>query len=304
MPDKTVQIFDDATQDRINVLPATLLDEKVCGVKWVSVFPGNPANFGKLNLTAVIILSEIISGYPIAFMEGSLISNLRTAVTNAIAAKYLAKQNAETIGFIGAGEIAKMSLIALKEVLPSLRICKVSSRTLATEKKFVEDMSKILPDMEFKICVSDFSKAAIDSDVIVTAISAQKDILKAEWIKEGAFYSHVGGWEDEYAVALKADKIVCDSWNSVKHRGQTISRMYKAGILADSDIYGDIGEIICGIKPGRENDQEFIYFNTVGLSYADVALAYDMYKHALDNGKGQELSLQQSRIFEHSYFKK
>lgn len=303
MPDKTVQIFNEETQDRINVLPATLLDKKVCGVKWVSVFPGNPKNYGKLNLTAVIILSEIESGYPIALMEGSLISNLRTAAISGIAAKYLAIKNAETVGFIGAGENAKMNLMAMKAIRPSLKVCKVSSRTVETENKFIEDMSKIFSDIEFIPCRTNYRDAVLDSDIIVTATSTQEDLLKADWIKKGAFYSHIGGWEDEYAVARKADKIVCDDWESVKHRGQTISRMYKEGLLSDNDIYADLGEIICNKKKGRESDEEFIYFNTVGLSYADVALAYDMYKHTKGKKGGVELPLQQARIFEHDIFK-
>ena len=75
-PDKIVQIFDDATQERINCLPATFKQDKVCGVKWVSVFPPNPVKHGIQNLSAVIILSEIEHGFPIAFMEGTLCSNL------------------------------------------------------------------------------------------------------------------------------------------------------------------------------------------------------------------------------------
>lgn len=302
MPDKTVQIFDDITQNRINVLPATLLDENICGVKWVSVFPINPKKYNKQNVTAVIILSEIESGYPIAFMEGTLISNLRTAAISAIAAKYLSKKNAETIGFIGAGENAKMNLMAMKAIRPSLKVCKVSSRTVETEHKFIEDMSKIFSDIEFIPCRTNYRDAVLDSDIIVTATSTQEDLLRADWIKKGAFYSHIGGWEDEYAVARKADKIVCDDWESVKHRGQTISRMYKEGLLSDNDIYGDLGEIICNKKKGRESDDEFIYFNTVGLSYADVALAYDMYEKAKENNTGRLLTLQENRIFDHSFF--
>ena len=183
MPDKTVQIFNEETQDRINVLPATLLDKKVCGVKWVSVFPGNPKNYGKLNLTAVIILSEIESGYPIALMEGSLISNLRTAAISGIAAKYLAIKNAETVGFIGAGENAKMNLMAMKAIRPSLKVCKVSSRTVETENKFIEDMSKIFSDIEFIPCRTNYRDAVLDSDIIVTATSTQEDLLKADWIR-------------------------------------------------------------------------------------------------------------------------
>ncbi len=76
-PEKIVQIFNDETQERINCLPATFKSRKICGVKWVSVFPPNPVKHGIQNLSAVIILSEIERGFPIAFMEGTLCSNIR-----------------------------------------------------------------------------------------------------------------------------------------------------------------------------------------------------------------------------------
>ena len=104
-PDKIVQIFNDETQERINCLPATFKSDGVCGVKWVSVFPPNPVKNGIQNLSAVAILSEIEHGFPIAFMEGTLGSNIRVG---ALADRYLARDDATTIGFIGAGEQAKM----------------------------------------------------------------------------------------------------------------------------------------------------------------------------------------------------
>jgi len=118
-------------------------------------------------------------------------------------------------------------------------------------------------------------------------------------MKPGAFYSHIGGWEDEYAVAQQCDKIVCDDWETVKHRTQTLSRMYKDGELADSDIHADLGEIVAGDKPGRENANERTYFNAVGLSYVDVAIALAMYQRALSEGMGQELTMQETMIFDH-----
>jgi ornithine cyclodeaminase/alanine dehydrogenase-like protein (mu-crystallin family) len=72
-PDKVSQIFNEVTQDRINCLPATLLKQKICGMKWVSVFPGNPVKFGLQNVTACIILSNIENGglYPICRTHSS-----------------------------------------------------------------------------------------------------------------------------------------------------------------------------------------------------------------------------------------
>lgn len=89
-PDKIVQIFNEKTQERINCLPATLINEQVCGVKWVSVFPDNPTKFGIQNLAAIIILSDIVNGHPLCVMDGTLCSNMRVAATGAAAADVLA----------------------------------------------------------------------------------------------------------------------------------------------------------------------------------------------------------------------
>jgi len=302
-PEKIVQIFNDETQERINCLPATFKSEKICGVKWVSVFPPNPVLHGVQNLSAVIILSEIEHGFPIAFMEGTLCSNVRVGTMGAIAAKYLARPDSKTIGFIGAGEQAKMHLIAMKTVLPGLQECRVAAKTSAEEELFLKEMQPIVPDVNIIACQGDLAAAVMDADVVVTATSAQAPLLKAAWLKEGCFYSHIGGWEDEFEVAKLCDKIVCDDWETVKHRTQTLSRMYKAGELTDQDIYADLVELIVGDKPGRESPTERTYFNAVGLAYVDVAIAYAMFQRADKAGMGQDLRIQSEMIFEHAHLK-
>lgn len=297
-PNKVSLVFDQETQNRINCLPAGSVGNSVYGMKWVSVFPENPHMYGVQNVSAVILLSELKTGFPKAFMEGTLCSNLRTAATSAVAADYLARKNVENIGFIGAGEQAKSHLLAMMYVRPSLKRCYVSSRTIESEQKFITQMSRLYPKLEFVACESSYQKAIIDSDIIITAISGQERILQAQWIKPGAFYSHVGGLEDDYEVPLKASKIVCDDWSVVKHRTQTISRMYKEGFLNDDDIYCDIHNLVNGEKIGRENDAEFIYFNTVGMSYLDILLANHMYQKVISAHRGTYMEMQNQNMFE------
>jgi ornithine cyclodeaminase/alanine dehydrogenase-like protein (mu-crystallin family) len=299
-PEKIVQIFNQASQARINCLPATLLKDKVCGVKWVSVFPENPKRHDTQNLSAILVLSEIEQGFPIAVMEGTLASNMRVAAMGGIAAEHLARRDAHVIGFIGAGEQAKMHLIAMKVVRPSLRQCRVASSTLAEEEKFIAELAPLFPDMEFVTTATNAREAMQTADILVTATSAQAPLLKADWVKPGAFYSHIGGWEDEYAVAQQADKIVCDDWETVTHRTQTLSRMYNEGLIAAHDIHADLHELVSGHKPGRESDTERIYFNAVGLAYIDVAIGLAMYRRAVSAHAGRTLDLQQSMIFEHT----
>jgi len=299
-PEKIVQIFNQASQDRINCLPATLLNEGICGVKWVSCFPRNPKSHEVQNLSATFLLSEIERGFPIAVLEGTLASNMRVAAMGAIAAKHLSRQDSEVIGFIGAGEQAKMHLLSMKVVRPSLKECRVAAKTVAEEQQFIDELSPLFPDLNF-VGANTHARVAMDgADILVTATSAQAPLLKADWMKPGAFYSHIGGWEDEYEVAQQCDKIVCDDWATVTHRTQTLSRMYAEGLLSNNDIHADLHELVSGHKSGRESDSERIYFNAVGLAYIDVAIGLSMYKRAVSAGNGLKLDLQQCMIFEHA----
>ncbi len=301
LPDKISQIFDEGIQNRINVMPATIKtlgESGICGVKWVSVFPQNPKNNDCSNVTGVIVLSELEKGYPFAILDGTLITTLRTACMGAIGAKYLAANDSKIYGTIGAGEQAKMHFIAIKELFPKINTCYVASRTHNSENSFVEELSKRYPNVQFITCGSDYRKASRNADIIITAVSCQEPLLKADAIKKGAFYCHVGGWEDEYEVPLKADKIVCDYWEAVKHRTPTISRLYHQGMIKDEDIYANIGDIIDGSKPGRENNEEFNYFNSIGLGFIDIAVAYSFYKRVKESNLGKDWAIKDSNIFD------
>ena len=182
-------------------------------------------------------------------------------------------------------------------MFPQIDTCYVASRSEHGENQFIDTMKKRYPDVDFIPCNSDYDKAAKNADIIVTAVSCQEPLLKARAVKKGTYYCHVGGWEDEYAVPQKATKIVCDDWHSLKHRGSpTIARMYKDGLLKDSDIYANIADIIDGTKPGRENDDEICYFNSIGLSFVDVSVAYSFYKKVLNNNRGKDWNIQKTDV--------
>lgn len=299
MPDKISQIFDEQTQNRINCMPATLTKDKVCGMKWVSVFPSN-APKGVQNVTGIMLLSELETGFPIAVIDGTLSTKMRTAAVGCTAAKYLAPSKVETIGIIGAGEEARMHFTLLKHLFPSIKECRVSSLNTEIEQGFIDKFKDIVPDVKFVTCNNDSHLCASGADIIVTAISGQSPVLKAADITKGGLYIHVGGWEDEYGVAQKANKIVCDEWEVVKHRSQTLCRMYKEGLLKDEDIHANLSELIAGTKVGRENDDEFIYFNSVGLSYIDINFANYIYEEARKRGLGHDVVMAENNVVDYA----
>jgi len=299
MPDKISQIFDEASQNRINCMPATLIEEKICGMKWVSVFPSN-APKGIQNVTGIMLLSELKTGFPIAVIDGTLSTKMRTAAVGCTAAKYLAPSKVETIGIIGAGEEARMHFTLLKHMFPTIKECRVSSLNTEIEQGFIDKFKDIVPDVKFVTCNNDSHLCASGADIIVTAISGQSPVLKAADITKGGLYIHVGGWEDEFGVAQKANKIVCDEWEVVKHRSQTLCRMFNEGLLKDEDIYANLSELIAGIKVGRENDDEFIYFNSVGLSYIDINFANYIYEEAKKRGLGQDVVMAENNVVDYA----
>lgn len=299
MPDKISQIFDEENQNRINCMPATLIAEKICGMKWVSVFPSN-APKGVQNVTGIMLLSELETGFPIAIIDGTLSTKMRTAAVGCTAAKYLAPSKVETVGIIGAGEEARMHFTLLKHMFPTIKECRVSSLNTEIEQGFIDKFKSIVPEVKFISCNNDSHLCASGADIIVTAISGQCPVLKASDITKGGLYIHVGGWEDEYGVAQKADKIVCDEWEVVKHRSQTLCRMYKEGLLNDEDIHADLSELISGTKVGRESDDEFIYFNSVGLSYIDINFARYIYEQAIERGLGQMVVMAENNLVDYA----
>ena len=285
LPEKASQVFDEATQDRINCMPSTVRGLGLAGVKWVSVFPENPSKRGMRNVGGAMLLSSIEDGSTVAAMDASMLTALRTAAVDALASRYLAKSEVDSVALIGTGEQAAYHARLLAPAGSNVEV-RVSGRTVAHANALAEQLrSEGIAARSFG---SDMATAVRGADTIVTAISGQEPVLKADWLEGGALYCHVGGWEDEYAVAQKADLIVCDNWHALKHRGSpTIARMYKERLLGDKDVYADLHEVVMGKKPGRADDGQLIYFNAIGLSFADVCVAAWLMERAKAQGLGK-----------------
>ena len=283
LPEKSSQIFDENSQSRINCMPSTVLSMGVAGVKWVSVFPNNPSLYNINNVGGVMVLSEIESGQTLAIIAASALTALRTAAVDALAARYLSPEKVESVAILGTGQQAEFHARFLAPAGSGIQ-ARVAGRNANHVTKLVHLLrSEGVEAIDFGCRMEEATRS---SQVIVTAISGQDPILKASWISKGTLYCHVGGWEDEFDVARKADLIVCDNWQALKHRGSpTIARMYEKGLISDADIYADLPEIIDGKIPGRLTDDQFIYFNAIGLSCIDVAVANCLLARAKRLGK-------------------
>lgn len=295
LPPKTVLRWGDfdseSTRGRINSMPASIGgDFNSVGIKWIGSSPSNPEKHNLPRASAIIVLNDYETFIPKVIMDGMLISALRTGANSGVAAKYLAKKESEVVGLIGAGAQSKTQLLALHHVLPNLKTVKIFDLNSERSNEFSKEMSGKL-NLNIEV-VHSAEDAVRGSDVFVTATVTKEPIVKAEWIEKGMLYLHVGSHESHFDVIHRADKVVVDDWEELKHRGvETLPIMFEQGEFDPKNIYGQIGEIVNNVKAGRENNEEFIYFNSVGMGIQDVALASVIYENAKNSNVGEELEL-------------
>lgn len=295
LPNKTVLRWggmdSESSKGRINSMPASIGGEfNAVGIKWISSAPNNPFKYNLPRATGIIILNDPETLVPIAVMDGTLISAMRTGANSGVVAKHLARKDSKVLGLVGAGVQNRTQLMALYHSVPSLEKVKIADLDMTRAQNFVRQMESIVP-LELEVAGS-AEEAVRDSDILVTATVTKKPIVQPEWVQEGSLYIHVGSHECEFDVIHRSNKIVVDDWEELKHRGvETISIMYESGEFDETNLYAELGEIVNGKKAGRENDSEIIYFNSCGLGIQDIAMASTIYKAALEEKRGRNLSL-------------
>ncbi len=295
LPDKVIlrwgDVYSEDTEGLINAMPGYLGgDINLAGVKWVGSSPRNPKRHNIPRASALLILNDKETKLPIAIMEAAVISAMRTGAVGGVAAKYLAKKDSTTCGIIGAGIQARTQAMAIKEGVPAIKRFILYDLDQGQAAKWCREMSKFLdtPCEPMTSCEA----TVRESDIFVTATTSSTPFVKEEWIKPGQLELHVSGYEDETEVVGRADKIVVDDWKQVMHRdSQTICEAFHKGIIDDSSIDAELGEIALGEKPGRDNDEQFIYFNSVGMGTEDIAFGAKLLEAAKAKNLGHKLKL-------------
>jgi ornithine cyclodeaminase len=295
IPPKSVVSWGDhqseITQGRINAMPGYLGGSvKMMGIKWMGSNPPNPKRYNLPRASGILILNDPETKLPLAIMDNTVVSAMRTGAVGGIAAKYLARKDSEVMGVIGAGIINRAQALAVKTVLPELKRILVYDVVAENAQSWCREVSELL---EIACQPVEFAEKVIrDSDLFVSATTAWEPIIKRDWIRAGQTYVHMAGYEDEIDVVERADKLVVDDWNQILHRGnQTIALAYKAGKIGTEDIHAEIGQVISGERSGRQDDREFIYFNAVGMMIEDIAFASWILKQAKKKGIGTQIPL-------------
>ena len=279
---------DPSLQERINGMPGYLGGEyNVAGIKWIGSNPKNVES-GIPRASALTILNDPVTKLPIAVLDGTEISAMRTGASSGVAVKYLSKRNSRIITVFGAGVQGRTQLDAAVCANTNLTKAYIYDPFYDRAVKFAQEMSeKLKIDVE---PVTDPKPYCLKSDVVITATVATEPVIEADWISPGTLYINMGTIECTDETVLKADKRVVDNWEDVKHRlASTIAMMASKGIISDKDVYANLGEIVVGKKPGRENDKEIIYYNSVGMGLQDIAIACRIYRDAIAGNVGTKL---------------
>lgn len=277
-------------QWRINGLCAALGEPvEAVGMKWIASFPPNRAQ-GLPRASGMLILNSPVNGLPIAVMDATLISAVRTGAITGLGARYLAPRGARRAAIVGAGVQARTQALALMTACPHLDGITILHPRRTAAQDCAEDVRRRwnVPALGS----ADFEATLKEADIVVTATTAEEPLLGAAAIKPGALTVQIAGHEYDFELVNECAKIVCDDWETVKHRGiPTPARMHAAGLLPDERIHANLAELLTGERGGRESERERIHFAHIGLGLDDVALGADLYERARQLELGQWLRL-------------
>lgn len=281
----------DHIADRIIAMPCYLGGEQpVAGLKWIGSRQHNPARFGLERASAVVVLNDAQTNYPIAIMEGGLISGMRTAAITAVATRHLARGSFTEVACIGCGPIARMQMQTLLEQFSSIERLHLFDLSPTAADTLASALADSFPNVSFLRAASAES-AVRAGDVVVTCTVADSPYLTYDWLKAGAFVSNVSIMDVHKNVYEKADKVVVDDWDQSNREKKIINQLVLEGRFSREQLHAELGEIVIGEKPGRESDDEIILLNPMGMAIDDLVCAQHFYRLAHARGVGTQLPL-------------
>jgi len=269
----------------IHAMPAYIPSLESAGVKWISGYPGNQAK-GLPYITGLLILNDPETGIPTAIMDATWITAQRTGAATAVAARHLARPDSTTAGIIACGVQGRSNLQALACVFSLTRVRVFDLHTDAAER-FAREMSAEL-ELDIEI-VADPKQAVVDTDLVVTSgpiLKKPTPVIEADWLAPGAFACPVDF--DSYwtgAALRQADKLATDDVGQLGYYRE-------AGYFGDTPApYADLGQIVAGLEPGREHEDERTIAINLGLALEDMATAMPVVARAVELGLGMRLPM-------------
>ncbi len=295
LPSKSALLWSDELgseekDGRIMAMPAYVGGSVgLVGLKWIPSVPSNPSR-GLPRGIGLIVLTDPRTGLPVAVMDGTIVSAVRTGAVTGVTARRLARPGARVAAILGAGVQAATQLSALEAVLPELDEVRVWDIAPERAEAFRERSDAVVP-------VASAEEACRDADVIVAATMAPEPYVPPEWLGVGSLFCSVSSLDAEIACVERADLVVCDLWeHETGHHSRPLARALAAGAVSRGDTV-ELPDLVTGRHPGRTSDDQRIFSSPVGLAIEDVAAAARVYRNAEDLGIGTELSLWQDPIW-------
>lgn len=273
-----------------NVLRGVVHPLGLAGVKVVGDFVNNHL-LGLPSELALLTLFDPATGAPKAILDATSITDMRTGAMTALGAKYLARKSSKVLGHVGARGTAYWNVRLLNHYFDFDEI-RVHSKRAQSRCAFAERLSN---DLRKPVqAVESWESCVRDADIVVEAsrLAAPEPLLKTEWIKPGALVVPYGTMSAlELSLSDIMDKVVVDDWGQCR-KGLPFGAL-RAHVdqekITEGSLHAELGQIVAGVKPGRESDRETILFWHRGLSLSDIALGDAMLKKAAAMGVGQTL---------------
>jgi ornithine cyclodeaminase len=270
----------------LGLMPGYLGDPQSFGLKVVAVMPGNHGTPYDSH-QGVVMLFGVKHGEPLAVMDASSITAIRTAAASAAATDVLARPDAGDLALIGSGAEGRTHLAAMKAVR-RLRRVRVWSRTRANAERFAREEGTVAG---VPIEVAETAEAAVKgADLICTTTSSKEPVLEGKWLASGAHVNAVGSCfptaRELDTNAVRRARLYTDCREScLKEAGDFIIPRNE-GSIDDGHLIGEVGEVFLGRIPGRRSQDEITLYESLGVAVEDLAAAHAIHRRARESGMG------------------
>jgi len=273
-------------------MPAYLQETDSLAVKIVSVFPDNPEH-GLPTISALVVVVDAHTGQPLAAMDGTHLTGLRTGAASGAATDLLARRDARQVAILGAGTQGRYQLQGVCAVRPVSRVW-VYDPVRARAEQHVAEMKKQGGPADMWVATSP-GEAVADADIVCTATTSKTPVFRDADLKPGVHINGIGSYTPQMqevdATTVARAKVVVDSRQACLAEAGDLIVPLQQGLITEQHIHAELGEIVLGRKPGRETDGEVTFFKAVGNAVQDAAVARLVLQAAAEKGLGTTVEL-------------
>jgi len=273
-------------------MPGFVPSAKVLMSKLVSLFPHN-AGTGLPAHQAVIVAFDPDTGQPVALLDGTAITAIRTGACSALSARLLARPDADVLAILGTGVQARSHARAMCQVMP-IRQIRVAGRDYAKAAALAAELSDTLQtDAQ---AVETYREALQGASIACATTHAAEPVIRRSWLTAGVHVTSVGYGGREIDDATVADALVCvESRRSAlapfPSGSNDLLMPIRDGVITADHVYAELGELVAGIKPGRNSPDQITLYKSVGVAVQDAAAAALVLVAAHNQGIGEEIAL-------------